>query len=125
MIGLFTGLHLAASQTYAGSMASQDAARAGSKTDKLAHENKVLRANLEKTMLICEALWELLRDKAKLTDTDLHNKIYEIDMRDGVFDGKNQRKAVECPDCGRKVSARHPACIYCGKVIDASVFTVD
>jgi hypothetical protein len=106
-------------------MATRDAARAGSKADRLAIENKVLQANIEKSMLISEALWELLRDRAKLTDADLHKKIHEIDMRDGVLDGKNQRQAVECPDCGRKVSPRHPACIYCGRVIDTSAFTID
>ena len=125
MIGLFTAVHLAGHETHSSSMASRDAARAGSKVDRLAQENKILHNNLEKSMLICEALWELLRDRAKLTDEDLHKKIYEIDMRDGVLDGKNVRKAVECPDCGRKVSSRHPACIYCGRVIDTSVFTVD
>lgn len=98
---------------------------AEAKADSAKREIKRLRASLGKSMLICEALWELLRDRAKLTDEDLHKKIYEIDMRDGVFDGKNVRKAVACPDCGRKVSARHPACIYCGTVIDTSVFTVD
>ena len=125
MIGLFTAVHLAGHETSSSSMASRDAARAGSKVDRLAQENKILHNSLEKSMLICEALWELLRDRAKLTDEDLHKKIYEIDMRDGVCDGKNVRKAVECPDCGRKVSPRHAACIYCGRVIDSSVFTVD
>ena len=77
---------------------------AEAKADLAKREIKKLRASLAKSMLISEALWELLRDRAKLTDDDLHKKIYEIDMRDGVLDGKNQRQAVECPDCGRKVS---------------------
>jgi ribosomal protein S27AE len=98
---------------------------AGAKADAAQREIIKLRASLGKSMLICEALWEILRDKAKLTDDDLHNKMHEIDMRDGTLDGKNVRKAVDCPDCGRKVSARHPMCIYCGKVIDTTIFTVD
>ena len=108
-------------------MTSSPSAAAGAeaKADSAKREIKKLRASLGKSMLICEALWELLRDRAKLTDEDLHKKIYEIDMRDGVLDGKNVRKAVECPDCGRKVSSRHPACIYCGRVIDTYVYTVD
>ena len=84
-----------------------------------------LKANMERMMLICEALWELLRDKHGYTEQQLQSKIYEIDMRDGTLDGKNQRKAVECPDCGHMVSSRHPACIYCGRVIDTSVFKID
>jgi hypothetical protein len=55
---------------------------------------------------------------------DLHKKLYEIDMRDGVLDGKNQRKAQKCPECQHMVSTRHPACIYCGKVMDDSVFSI-
>jgi hypothetical protein len=125
MIGLFTAVSLSGYETHPDTMAAINAARAGSKADRLVLENKALQANLEKSMLISEAIWELLRDKAKLTDADLQKKIHEIDMRDGVLDGKNKRQAVACPDCGRKVSPRHPACIYCGKVIDTSVFTVD
>ena len=68
---------------------------------------------------------EFIRDKHGMTDDDLHKKLYEIDMRDGALDGRNQRKASECPGCGRMVSARHPACLYCGQVMDTSVFTME
>jgi len=85
---------------------------------------RFLEANLGRAFLICEALWELLRDRAKLTEQDFNDKLYEIDMRDGQIDGKNQRKAVPCPKCRRKVSPRHQACIYCGEIVDDSVFTM-
>ena len=75
-------------------------------------------------MLICESLWELLAEKTNLTLDDLHQKLYEVDMRDGVLDGKNQRQATECPNCRHMVSSRHPACLYCGQVIDDSVFNI-
>ncbi len=104
---------------------TQSSARAESGARNAQRDVKHLRASLSKTMLICEALWELLSESANLTEEDLHKKMYEVDMRDGVLDGKNQRRAVECPDCGRTVSPRHPACVYCGTVIDTSVFTVD
>ena len=102
-----------------------DAARAQSKTHVLGRRLKILEASLAKSLMINEALWEMIRDNHGLTEKDLHKKIYEVDMRDGVLDGKNQRKASECPDCGHMVSARHPACIYCGKVMDQSVFTME
>jgi len=94
------------------------------KAKRAINETKLLRAELQKAMLIIESLWEMLREKHGLTDDDLYKKIYEIDMRDGTLDGKNQRKAVECPDCGHMVAPRHPACIYCGRVIDNSLFTL-
>ena len=83
-----------------------------------------LEANLGRAFLICEALWEVLRERAKLTEEDFNNKLYEIDMRDGQIDGKNQRQVVQCPKCQRKVSPRHQACIYCGEIVDDSVFTL-
>ena len=103
---------------------SQGASRAESKATALEHQVKNLRSDLARSLMISEALWELLRDRAKLTETDLHKKLYEIDMRDGVLDGKNQRKAQKCPDCEHMVSSRHAACIYCGKVMNDSPFSI-
>ena len=107
------------------SKAAGDAARAKSKVGRVERDLRALKANLAKSMMINEALWELIRDKHGLTEKDLQDKLYEVDMRDGVLDGKNQRKAVDCPNCSHAVSPRHPACIYCGQVIDESVFTIN
>ena len=85
---------------------------------------KILEANLAKTMVICEALWELLAARTDLTEQDLYQKILDVDMRDGIQDNKNQRKASKCPNCNRMVSKRHAACLYCGEVIDQSIFTL-
>lgn len=84
----------------------------------------MLEANIAKALMINEALWEMVRDEHGLKEIDMVNKVHEVDMRDGVLDGKNQRKAVECPSCAHMVSPRHPACLYCGKVIDTSIFSV-
>ncbi len=107
------------------SMAIQDSASAKNAAEAAGRRLRVLEANLAKTLMICETLWELLRDENGWSDEALYKKLYEVDMRDGVLDGKNQRKAVECPDCGRTVSPRHPVCIYCGRVIDTSVFKLE
>lgn len=101
---------------------ARQVARASSQAEHAERSVKVLENDLAKTLLICEALWELLSQRTGLTIKDLHSKLYEIDMRDGELDGKNQRKAVECPGCGRKVSSHHAACLYCGHVVDDSVF---
>ncbi len=76
------------------------AARAESKAAAVERKIKVLEASVAKTLMINEVLWEFIRDNHSLTEKDLHKKIYEVDMRDGVIDGKNQRKPTECPDCG-------------------------
>lgn len=104
---------------------ARNAARAESVARSAEKRVRALEANLAKSLMICETLWELLRDEHGWTDQNLHKKMHEVDMRDGVLDGKNQRKAVDCPDCGHKVSPRHPACIYCGTVIDTSVFSLE
>jgi len=104
--------------------ADRTAASAQSKAAAVERKTRLLEANLAKVLLICESLWELVKDQHGLTDEQLKQKITEVDMRDGTLDGKNQRKAVECPSCGHMVSARHPACLYCGCIIDDSVFRV-
>jgi len=103
---------------------SQAASRAESKATALDQQVKHLRSDLARTLMICEALWELLSENEGLSEIDLHKKLYEIDMRDGVLDGKNQRKAQKCPDCEHMVSSRHAACIYCGKVMSDSPFSI-
>lgn len=106
------------------SAASSQGSEANRKASNAQARIRVLEANLGRAFLICEALWELLRDRAKLTEQEFHDKLYEIDMRDGQIDGKNQRQVVQCPKCNRKVSPRHQACIYCGEIVDDSVFTI-
>jgi hypothetical protein len=123
MHGTF-GMYGAGCVPIGGAVSSGDAARATSKAANLSRQVKVLEANLAKTLLICETLWEFISKEQGLTEVDLNNMMYDIDMRDGVVDGKNQRKISECPGCGRKVSPRHPACLYCGQIMDNSAFSI-
>ena len=123
MLGTFgmSGYHFSSTA----SKAAADASRAKSKAGRVERDLRVLEANLAKSLMISEALWEMIRDKHGLTDKALHDKLYEVDMRDGVLDGKNQRKSAKCPNCHHTVSPRHPACIYCGQVMDESVFAIN
>jgi hypothetical protein len=89
---------------------------------RVKQEVRRLEANLAKALLINEALWEIIKEKHQMKEEQLYEKIYEMDMRDGVLDGQNQRKKMDCPKCGRVVAPRYSACIYCGHVIDDSVF---
>ena len=100
------------------------APKAESKIDAFNRKIRLLEANLDKTLLLCETLWEFISREHNLTENDLHNMINEVDIRDNVLDSKNQRKASPCPGCGRMVSARHPACMYCGQVMDTSAFAM-
>ena len=112
-------------ELHASGEAQRQGRKAVSKVNELQITLKMLEDNLAKSLMINEALWEIIRDKLGLTDAQLNEKLYTIDMRDGELDGKNQRSgAAECPKCHRMVSSRHPACLYCGEIIDSSVFDI-
>ena len=46
-----------------------------------------LEYHIRRLSLLNQALWELLRERAKLTDAELERMVREIDLRDGVEDG--------------------------------------
>ncbi len=77
---------------------------------------KQLEANQERLFLICTALTELIRDKDLATEADVLAKLQEVDLRDGLADGKfGGIQVIACPHCGNRTKRRHQSCIYCGK----------
>lgn len=79
-----------------------------------------LETSLHRTLLVCEALWSLVRERLNLTDDELRQRIEEIDLSDGIRDGKVKRPPHTCPKCNRPVSRRFARCIYCGRELDSS-----
>ena len=116
-MNLFTLYGLRASDSAGHVSAEHAASRAESKARSVEQKLRRLEDNLAKALMINEALWEIVRDRHGLSEKDLYEKLYEVDMRDGELDGKNQRKAAACPNCGHMVSGRHSACIYCGQAM--------
>ena len=78
------------------------------------YEIRALKEDHQHLRLLNQALWELLREKLGLTDADLEQKALEIDLRDGVQDGKMTETGLRCPRCGRVSSSKHGRCLYCG-----------
>jgi hypothetical protein len=80
-------------------------------------EARDLRTALEQMTLANRAMWELVRDRLNLSDEELVNRMQEIDLRDGVRDGRITPSAESgrCTHCNRKLSPRHERCIYCGQ----------
>lgn len=101
---------------------SEGAGKRSTQKTGVEHELEVLRGNLAKALMINEALWELMREKLGVSQDEFFKKLYEIDMRDGKLDGQNQARIVQCPSCKRNNAGRHAACIYCGTVLNESVF---
>lgn len=77
-----------------------------------------LETNQERLFLLCTTLAELLRDKGLATEGEILDKLKEVDMRDGLADGKfGGIQLVVCAQCGNKTKLRHKHCIYCGSLL--------
>ena len=92
------------------------AAEHASATASEARSNvEMMQMDVERLLMITEALWTMLRDEHGYTDEQLIQKVQENDMRDGRLDGKVAKQPPsECPQCGRAISARRPMCVFCG-----------
>jgi hypothetical protein len=97
------------------SSAATDAREAKAATESMQHD-------IDRLLMITEALWGFLKQQHGYSDEDLVQAIKEIDMRDGMLDGRAKRGPVTCPACGRANSGKRPMCIYCGKAVPASPF---
>lgn len=91
-----------------------DVSAARNQTRGVAREVADLDRRVDRLSLVCEALWELLKESTGLTEEAVYQKMEEIDLRDGKLDGKISRTVLECDQCGRAVNSRRPQCIYCG-----------
>jgi len=88
-----------------------EAARTAKSVEEL---RKDMDEKIDRLALICRAMWELLRDSSSFSEEALQEKVTEVDLRDGIRDGKVTVPPKKCPECGRTVSKRHRRCIYCG-----------
>ena len=78
---------------------------------------------LEKLGLVCQAMWSLIQERTGLTEHDLLDRVTELDLKDGVLDGKYTKPPVDCPKCGAKMSRKFGRCLFCGeKSSEASAF---
>jgi hypothetical protein len=109
-----TSFHFRGPGRHSDPEARADAARASKQADSTRREMEGVEARLDKLTLVCEAMWQLLRDKTGLSDAELVEQISQLDAADGKMDGMGQRAPVDCPSCGRTISARHVKCMYCG-----------
>ena len=94
--------------------AQRQAAGARSEAAAAQREARELSDRLERLTLVCNALWELLKEKTGATEEDLTARVALLDAQDGTADGKRNQKVLKCPQCARTMNARAPKCIYCG-----------
>ena len=84
----------------------------------LTQEVRELERRNDRISLACQALWELLKERTDLTEEDLQQRILDVDLRDGVADGKITQQLSECPECKRPTNSKRAYCIFCGAKLD-------
>ena len=86
-------------------------------------EAELLRHDVDRLLLITEALWTILKTEHGYSDEQLVNAVKEIDLRDGRQDGRAAKSPpLPCPQCGKINSAKYPRCIYCGSELPVNLF---
>lgn len=109
----------------AASQAQSDAISAQADAREARTETELMRHDIDRLLMITEALWICLKKQHGYSDEDLTKVVTEIDMRDGRLDGKSAaagKPTVTCPGCGKINSAKRPACMYCGAVLPVTLF---
>lgn len=97
---------------------AESAKRDSKHTDARLHAEALrLDSKIDGLALICQALFEILRDKGGISQEEVEAKVAEIDLRDGRADGRIQGRPTKCPDCDRVAHTRQRVCMYCGAPI--------
>lgn len=102
--------------------AHASSASAESKASRAEQKASSLAGKAEKALMICEALWIIMREEHGLDDELLEKAVRAVDLQDGKLDGKVMRDVKTCRKCGRKVGRDRYACIYCGAEIQGNIF---
>ena len=108
------------SESYSGAEFSAQAAAAQgqSQARNVRTDLEFVRCDIERLLMITEALWGILKEKHGYTDDELMRRITEIDRRDGKVDGRvAQSPPASCPRCNRTLERKRPFCLYCGQAI--------
>jgi hypothetical protein len=105
------------------SLSSIESSQARDNARRAITETERLRFDLERVLMITEALWGILKEKHGYSDDELFQRVMEIDLRDGKADGKVATSgALACPHCNRTLMKNRPFCLYCGKPVQMDLF---
>ncbi len=95
-------------------------AKAGlASADMRAQESSIAELNqrFERLALVTQAVFELLSERAHVTEFDLMTKIGEIDRRDAARSDRAHASTRACPKCGHSWSGHRTTCLYCGAAL--------
>lgn len=82
--------------------------------DTQAESYKRLSNRIDQLILLNHAMSEIICDKLGITNQEIIDKMMEIDLRDGVQDGKYTAPPKDCPECKAKISREFNRCLFCG-----------
>ena len=103
--------------------ASNEASAASHRASKASDETRFLKADVEKLMMLTEALWSILKENHGYTDSELVRRVEHIDMKDGKLDGKVAKSSPKkCPSCNRTIQGKRSECMWCGCRIGSDPF---
>lgn len=76
-----------------------------------------LEERVSKLELIAESLWRILQEEHGYDDIRLIEKMTDIDLEDGRYDGKKAKGKgfMTCTKCQRNNAIHHTTCMYCGE----------
>jgi len=104
-------------------VAKHEARTARGAVNEAQSEIYVLKQNVERLLMITEALWTFVKENHTYEDEDLYKEIMNIDMRDGKLDGRvSPEEPKKCFHCDHILLRRKPFCMYCGKTVIRDAF---
>lgn len=101
-------------------VAHSSAKRIESKTDRQQHQLNKLEQQVDRLTLIVTGLCEHLLASGSATAEQLQTIIDDIDLRDGVWDGRLRLPVQQCPACERPSHPHRTRCLYCGEKLERS-----
>ena len=82
-----------------------------------------LEDKLEMSLMVSEALWEIIKKSHNLDESHLTALIHDIDLKDGRLDGKVAKTTPDnCVSCGEILARGKSQCMYCGQLHQVQPF---
>jgi hypothetical protein len=86
-------------------------------------EVELFRHDIERLLLITEALWTFMKQQHGYTDDKLVQLIQDLEKRKATaYSSVAKDPPVICSVCGRPNTATRPVCMYCGNRLAANPF---
>lgn len=92
----------------------RETSRAQNSANEAKSELAAMQRQLDHLTLLCQSMWEVLREETGITEEQFRAKINEIDIRDGKADGKINPQVFPCPSCGANCNSARQRCTMCG-----------